>query len=29
LFMAVRVLAEMSTHEQADVSGPLTPAPAD
>jgi nicotinate-nucleotide--dimethylbenzimidazole phosphoribosyltransferase len=29
LFMATRVLAEMSTHEQAGVTGPLTPPPAD
>jgi nicotinate-nucleotide--dimethylbenzimidazole phosphoribosyltransferase len=29
LFMATRVLAEMSTHEQAGVAGPLTPPPAD
>jgi nicotinate-nucleotide--dimethylbenzimidazole phosphoribosyltransferase len=29
LFMAARVLAEMSTHGQAGVSGPLSPAPAD
>jgi nicotinate-nucleotide--dimethylbenzimidazole phosphoribosyltransferase len=28
LFMATRVLAEMATHEQAGVSGPLIPAPA-
>ncbi|MEC3981747.1 nicotinate-nucleotide--dimethylbenzimidazole phosphoribosyltransferase [Amycolatopsis sp. H20-H5] len=28
LFMAARVLAEMATHEQAGVSGPLIPAPA-
>jgi nicotinate-nucleotide--dimethylbenzimidazole phosphoribosyltransferase len=28
LFMAARVLAEMSTHEQAGVSGPVIPAPA-
>ncbi|WP_370943212.1 nicotinate-nucleotide--dimethylbenzimidazole phosphoribosyltransferase [Amycolatopsis sp. cg5] len=27
LFMATRILAEMSTHDQAGVSGPLTPAP--
>ena len=29
LFMAARVLAEMSTHEQAGVSRPLTPVPVD
>jgi nicotinate-nucleotide--dimethylbenzimidazole phosphoribosyltransferase len=29
LFMAARVLAEMATHEQAGISGPITPAPED
>lgn len=29
LFMAARVLAEVSTHEQAGVSGPLVPVPAE
>ena len=29
LFMAARVLAEMATHDQAGISGPITPAPED